>query len=335
MNLKADFYRLIVLAVALTYGLCPAMAEESKKFKVLVVMSYEDDYPWVKEIREGTDSVLKQSCEVRYFYMDTKKNLAGGEQKAKEAYALYKEFQPDGVIVADDDAQTMFVVPYLKDKVKTPVMFCGVNADPEKYGYPASNISGILERYHIDQSIAFAKQLNPSIGTIGYITKDGSTGKAISDQVQKESGAYQIKSVDFKLVNTMKDAVTVTESFKEQCDLLFITSLEGISDEAGKPMTQKDIIPILVKNFGKLTISTSPHLLKFGVLCAVVQQGQEHGSTAAEMLLKAMNGTPVSQIPITKNHQGKRIINATVLKDLGIKPRPDILGSAELVKTEN
>jgi len=53
MNLKADFYRLIVLAVALTYGLCPAMAEESKKFKVLVVMSYEDDYPWVKEIREG------------------------------------------------------------------------------------------------------------------------------------------------------------------------------------------------------------------------------------------------------------------------------------------
>jgi len=335
MNLKAIFYWLFVSAVFLTSGLCPAMAQESKKFKVLVVMSYEEDFPWDKEIKEGIDSVLAIACEIRYLYMDTKTNPAGGESKAKEAYALFQEFQPDGVITSDDNAQSMFVVPYLKDKVKTPVMFCGVNAEPEKYGYPASNVSGILERYHIDQSIAFAKQLVPSIATIGYITKDGSTGKAISEQVQKESASYQIKSVDFRLVNTMKEAVKVTENLKEQCDLLFITSLEGISDESGKPMTQKEIIPVLAKKFGKLTISTSPHLLKFGVLCAVVQQGQEHGSTAADMLLKAMNGTPVSQLPITRNHQGKRMINVTVMKELGIKPRPDVLGSAELVKTED
>jgi len=36
MNLKADFYRLIVLAVFLIYGVCPVTAQESKKFKVLV-----------------------------------------------------------------------------------------------------------------------------------------------------------------------------------------------------------------------------------------------------------------------------------------------------------
>jgi len=28
--------------------------------------------------------------------------------------------------IADDNAQSMFVLPYLKDKVKTPVMFCAV-----------------------------------------------------------------------------------------------------------------------------------------------------------------------------------------------------------------
>ncbi|MEE4357531.1 MAG: hypothetical protein V2I97_13790 [Desulfococcaceae bacterium] len=40
MKRKTDFYCLIVLAVFLISGLSPTMAEENRKFKVLVVMSY-------------------------------------------------------------------------------------------------------------------------------------------------------------------------------------------------------------------------------------------------------------------------------------------------------
>jgi ABC-type uncharacterized transport system substrate-binding protein len=313
--------------------LIPAMLHASD-FKVLVVMSYEEDFPWCREIKEGIDFVLADSCEITYFYMNTKSDLAGGPKKAEEAWSVYQEFQPDGVITADDNAQSMFVVPYLKDKVKIPVMFCAVNAEPEKYGYPASNVSGILERYHIDASIAFAKQLMPSIRTVGYITKDSPTGRAVSEQVKKESETYLAKSVDFKLPQTMKEATDMTKALREQCDLLLLTALEGIPDEAGMPLTQKQVIPVLVKIFGKPTISTSPHLLKYGVLCAVVQRGQEHGGTAAKMLLNAMKGKPVSNIPITRNREGKRIINATAIKALEIKPRPEIIRGAELVKTE-
>jgi len=114
MKLKAIFYYLIVSAVFLTSGLCPAMAQESKKFKVLVVMSYEEDYPWDQDIKAEIDSVLAETCEIRYFYMNTKRDLGGGPGKAEEAYALYRQFQPDGVIAADDDAQAMFVVPYTR-----------------------------------------------------------------------------------------------------------------------------------------------------------------------------------------------------------------------------
>ena len=63
--------------------------------------------------------------------MDTKKNIEGGVRKAKDAYELYRRLQPDGVIAADDNAQSMFVVPYLKDRYDVPVIFCGVNALPD------------------------------------------------------------------------------------------------------------------------------------------------------------------------------------------------------------
>jgi hypothetical protein len=39
MKMKASFYSLIVAAVFLSSGLSPAEAQESKKFKVLVVFS--------------------------------------------------------------------------------------------------------------------------------------------------------------------------------------------------------------------------------------------------------------------------------------------------------
>ncbi len=335
MNLKANFYRLIVLAVFLTCGLCPAMAQESKKFKVLVVFSYEDSYPSTADYKEGMESILKKDCEIKYFHMDTKKNFEGGHQKAKEALALYQEFQPHGVIVADDDAQAMFVVPYLMDKVKTPVMFCGVNADAKEYKYPASNVSGILERLHINESIAIIQQLVPSVKTIGYLMKESPTAKFVSWQINSESESYPAKSVPPKYPKTLKEAMDMTNELKAQCDLLFVVALQGITDDKGNSMSEKDVVAAVTKAFGKPTTTCVSYNMKYGVLGTVIHRMQEQGETSANMLLKAMNGTPVSQLPITKNHQGKRMINATVLKELGITPKPAAIKGAELVKTEN
>ncbi len=195
--------------------------------------------------------MLKNSAGLRYFYMDTKKNPEGGEQKAKEAYALYPKFHPDGVITVDDNAQWMFVIPYLKDKVKTPVMFCGVNASPEKYGYPASNVSGILERYHIAESIALAKLLVPSIHTFGFISKDSPTAELLLTQIRSESDTCPAKFITARMPRTLDETVSMSEELRAQCDLLLLGALEGLPDKGGKPTTEKKSIPIVAKTFGK------------------------------------------------------------------------------------
>jgi len=332
--MKANFYRFIVLAIFLTCGLCPAMAQENKKFKVLVVMSYHEDMLWVIDIKRGIDNILARACELKYVYLNTRSNYEGGAQKAKEAYELYQEYKPDGVIAADDDTQAMFVVPYLKDKVKTPVIFCGVNAEPEQYGYPASNISGILERIHFKESIAFLQTIVPSVKTIGYIMGDNPTSQGYYQQIQKEMETYSAKSVGFRFAKTLDEAIVMAKEFKSGCDALFIDNTVGIKDKNGKSLGEKETIPVLAEAFGKATFGANVSIIKSGLLCAIVKTGQEQGETSAEMLLKAMNGTPVSQIPITRNHNGKRMINVNVLKSLGIKPDINVLQSSEIVKTE-
>lgn len=324
----------IGLSLLLFFNLLFSPVLEAATHQVLVIMSYEKNNPWCKEIKEGVDSVLADSCELTYFYMNTKVNMKGGMKKAKEAHVLFQELQPDGVITVDDNAQWMFVVPHLKDKVSTPVMFCGVNAEAEKYGYPASNVSGNLERGHIRESIAFAKQLVPSFEKIGFLAKKSPSGEALFKYVKSEESTYLMELITFKLIKNVEELLEFGKQINATCDVLYMDSMEGIVDETGRSLNNKEITHNLSKVLNKPIIGANRYHVKQGALCAVVKTGQEQGENAAKMLLKAMQGTAVADIPITRNYKGKRVINATIMKQFGIKPRPVVLVGSELLRSE-
>ncbi len=329
------FGLLVVFCVSVAF----VQAGFAEPYKVLSIMSYHEDFFWSKDMKKGIDSVLKNKCEITYFYLDTwrsKNNLEKGKEKAKEAYALYQKLQPDGIIASDDNAQSMFVLPYLKGKTNIPIIFCGVNERLEKYGYPTPNITGVKEINHFRESIAFLQQLVPSVKTIGYLMRKCPTAKGYVQQLNRESDTYPAKTVAIELVHTLKEAKSVAKELKNRCDALFVEIIEGITDDNGIPVTKKsDIIPVINKIFGKPTFCSNDKTVKAGALCAVAKLPSEQGSLAAQMLMKALTGTPVSEIPVTQNKRGKAIINVTTMKALGIKPQPKVLIGVELVKTEN
>jgi ABC-type uncharacterized transport system substrate-binding protein len=302
------------------------------QFKVLAVMSYDPDYTFVQKVRQGIDSVLSDTCRITYFYMNTKNNLEGGPQKAKAAFTLYKKMRPDGVIAADDNAQSMFVVPYLRNKVNTPVVFCGVNAAPEKYGYPAANVSGILERMTISQSLAFAKQLIPAIKTFGYMSCDSPTGRAILKYFKREAHTFPMELTAARFPKTLMEGKAMANELRGLCDVLFIPTMNGIRDDHGSPLSDKQILPVVTDIFAKPVIGAQRFTIQYGMLCGMTQHPDEQGRTAAKMLLKAMQGTPIRDIPITRNRLSRAIINVSVMKALGIKPKPIILKDTELIR---
>lgn len=322
---------LLLLLFAL--GAC-GYAVASDRHKVLVVMSYEEDNPWCEEIKAGIDSVLASNSDISYFYMDTKVNFAGGEAKAKQAYQLYRELQPDGVITADDNAQSMFVLPYLYNKVDTPIMFCGVNAEAEKYGFPSSHVSGSLERGHVRESIAFLKQLSPDFNRVCFLVRDSPSGRSLKRQVDSEKDSYLVPVGGFYLAKTANELRQLSGELENSCDAIYIDSLEGIQDSNGSAMNHQQVFAVLEEIYRKPFIGANSYHVKLGALSAVVKTGNEQGELAAELLLKAMQGTPVSKLPVTKNYRGRRIINVNALTRHGIQPRPIDLRGVSLVKTE-
>ena len=309
----------------------PALAEE--QYEVLVVFSYEENAPWTIEIREEIEKVLSPVARLTFFYMDTKTALAGGLKKAAEAFSLYQQLQPDGVIAVDDNAQSMFVVPYLKGQVTTPIMFCGVNAKPELYGYPTKNISGILERFHLEESISFARQLSGHIETFAFMVKEGPVARLISEQLESEKDKLSARLVKFLTPGTMAEALKMADEIRDDTDLLFLVALWGLTDSDGNTLCERSSIPQLVAEFGKPTATIAASVVRQGALSAVITNGREHGHHAASMLLQAMGGVPIAQMPVISNSRGKRMINVSTMRKLGIVPNPLVLRGAELVRS--
>jgi ABC-type uncharacterized transport system substrate-binding protein len=319
------------LSVTLMLACGGALAAD---YKVLVVMSYEEDNPWVKEIREGIDTVLQPSSEITYFHLNTKVNREGGPQKAAEAFVLFQSLQPQGVITADDDAQSMFVVPYLKDKTSTPIIFNGVNAAAEKYGFPNAHISGVLERAHVRESLAFIKQIVPSIQTVCFMTNNVPAGLALRIQVDNEKASYPVNVSAFHLVTSNDEIEALGKNLRSSCDALFVDSLEGIVDRTGKAQTNKEIFNTLTRIYGKPILAGNRYQVEQGAWAAVVKTGQEQGELSAGMLLQAMRGKAPDSLPVTQNSRGQRIINVTALESHGVVPKPTVLRGATLVKQQ-
>ena len=320
-----------LLAAFLVLG---APAASPAEFKVLVVMSYEADNPWVKEIRAGVESVLGPMNDIVYFYLNTKVDRDGGPRRAQEAYDLYQRLQPQGVIAADDDAQAMFVVPFLREKVGTPVMFNGVNAAAEQYGFPASNVSGVLERAHVRESLAFIKQLLPTVQRACFITNDVPAGLALRTQVEEDQATYPAKVGGFHLVKRADDIEALGDTLRTNCDTLFIDSLEGILDLESKPMNNAQAVALLGRVYPGPILGGNRYQVEQGAWAAVVKTGQEQGETSADMLLRAMRGTPVAEIPVTRNSRGQRVINITAIEAHEIPLRPTVLRGAALVRQQ-
>lgn len=311
----------------------PGYCNTTKHYNVLVVMSYHESFQWENEIRDGIASVLSSKSELRYVYLDTKRNQPLAADKARKLYELYKKIRPDGVIAVDDAAQSLFVVPYLKNKVATPVMFCGVNGDAADYGYPAANVSGVLERMHMNETLAFLKQLVPSVKTFCAVLKNDTTSCGTLRQLQHEASDYPVRFGEFVKLRTYQEALEAAISLRTKCDALYLASLDGLLGAAGEPLSSREIVSSLVKTFDGPVVAGISNDIRSGILCSVLETGQEQGAIAAGMLLKAMSGTPVSSLPVTVNRNGKRVINVTALNALGIKARPVVLRGAELVTT--
>lgn len=305
------------------------------KGKVLIVHSYHEGYVWVDQITEGVQKSLDGSgIELEIFYMDTKRKSdeAWKVKSGELAKQKVAEYDPDVVITSDDNAQAYFAKEYA-GKDRPQIVFCGVNAKAEKYGFPASNVTGILERPHFVQTLDMLKQIVPSIQKVAIITDASGTSNGFLEHMKAQSD-LPVEIVEWKQTDSFQEWKDAIKKFQGTVDAIGMVMYHTIKESPDSPesMDPKAVIDWTLANNSKPIVGFLEFTIEDGLLCGITEFGQEHGFEsgliAKEMIL---NGKTAADFPVKTAEKGIVVINVKAAEKMNVELPYEVIEASDRV----
>ena len=309
---------LAVLAVLFT-----ATAVLAARPGVLVIESYQSQNPWDSSYLEGLRTELGDRVRLATFAMDTKRLPASVHpRQAEKAWQSYLQTKPDLVILGDDNA-LKYLGPKLLDQ-KVPVVYLGINGNPDDYVPAGHNLTGILERPLFDFSVRTIEQiLQPAPKKVLVLFDGGTTSRASVAEAFKGQSSQLISNtlVDLKLISTWEEwQRTVREAKQQGYDAIVVGLYHTLVDRQGKNVPADQVLAWTSANtplppFSFWDFSIGPE----ATIGGFVLSGREQGKAAAALVQKVLAGTPPAQIPPKAGENGKFAFSHHQLQKWGLQ----------------
>jgi len=286
-------------------------------------MSYHKGYAWNDGIEQGVEDTLKNKCELKKFYMDTKRNPqpAYARKMALKAKKLIEDYKPDIVIASDDNASRYLVSAYYKD-ADLPFVFSGLNWTADEYGYPYRNVTGMVE---VAPILPLLKIINQTIDPAKYgvyLSADVITEHKDFLHYKKEYEKKNIRLTPY-FVRTMDDWKQ-KYILAQSADFIIMNNNAGIND-----WDTQEAIRHVKKYSTTFTVTNYKWMMPF-TMFALTKIAREQGVWASEVALSILAGTPPEEIPITVNKEWNMFVNPELLSTAGIVINKRTLRKASL-----
>lgn len=340
-NKKAELFLNMRIAKNLGISFSPDIIEFSHIIsedprRILYINSYHKTYEWSDDLEKGflrtmeaipfSDSTFHSSthnAEIRRLYMNSKLNPQREyiEERAKQIKKVADAYQPDLIIATDDNASKFVIKPYFYNS-EIPVVFAGVNWSAEDYGFPTTNITGLIETAPIEETIELIKQ---HIGgnTVSYIGDDVlSTHKIISETFVKRNIPIK-KGILVKDFKSWKDSLL---TLQEESDIILLVGTAGLQD-----FNKEEALQFVKKNIRKPLGASWGYMSNYSML-GIRNIPLEHGMEAADIGIMILNGTSPTQIPIRKNVGYAKFVNLGLIENLDSPIPKKLLDDPNVIK---
>lgn len=298
------------------------MLSQSDPKRVLFVDSYHSGYEWSDGITAGIQQVFEdENVLLRIHRMDTKNNTSEEfkQRSGLLAKAVIDEFKPDLVIATDDNAQKYLIAPYYRNS-DLPVVFAGVNWDASVYGYPADNITGMIEVSAVPEMLGLIRRITPG-QRVGSVSGDTET---VRKEIKNYTDVLALQFDDDRRVGTFDEWKTAFLEMQNSVDILYMYNNAGIQGwddaEANRFVLQNARIP---------SGSVQPWMAPY-VLVTFTKDPYEQGEYAAQTALRVLDGESPRDIPMVTNQRGNVLLNAELARALGLTIPEEMLADANV-----
>jgi len=353
MHIRGALVFLLAAMLVCTAG-AAAATQEQRKIKILVVNSYHRGYVSSQDAHRGfcdamlafgylddkpqaeacaqRDEMETSSIIVNHQWMDAKRRSGKGALAAAAArfYKTAREFRPDLVFLADDEAGEYFGKYYLDTNV--PVVFWGFNDSPVKYDLvdtaerPGHNVTGVYESGYYIESLQLLKTIAPGIKTIAALSDETVSGRTHTKALDHIARLGKLPLELKEIVSTSSYETWKTRALELQkrVDAFYVVHFTGLKDEQGNAVSNSDVAQWYRAHI-RVPEATRGHYVKIGLLCAaddsMYKQAYEAVSMAHTILSK---GLKPATYPTRTPARGALMVNRSRAAELGIVLVPEM-----------
>ncbi|MGY5453312.1 ABC transporter substrate-binding protein [Agarivorans sp. MS3-6] len=307
--LSIVMFSFLVATIAIT------LIEGSSRPRLLILHSYNTDYSWTRTVNQGIEraKTAHLNVDIRYHYMNTKNQSSEAAKKraATVAKRVVDSFQPDVMIVIDDDAQRLVAAEYI-DKPDIQIVFAGVNAELETYGYQhASNVTGILERKSVSavkEVLRLLVEAQPIPGQLAgkiiYLSDNSSSAKHDGNYLAKQVWS----PIDYQghvVVNSFTEWQQAVLSLEGNYKYLMVGGYRKLlGGEDGKFVSAQTVAQWTEQHSTLPIIGINAFNSEDGMMLSVGASPFEQGEVAFNFALELLNEPKhLAELPITVSKQ--------------------------------
>jgi ABC-type uncharacterized transport system substrate-binding protein len=310
-------------AASLVLAAAPAHAQLAGK-KVLFVNSYHEGYPWSDGEEKGAQMALQGSgVKLDFLRMDVKRHqgdAAFAKAAAIQVKAEIEARKPDAVILSDDPAVQLVLLPYFNGSA-TPFVFCGVNWDATRYGL-GKNATGMVEVALVKELLAGLKEYARG-ARVGFLTVDSETERIEGPYYKKALG---LSFTSERYVKTMAEWQDAFQKMQGEVDVLFVGNYAGIND------WDEAQAAAFAQTSSKIPSGSIYDFMMPYVMLGYTKIAEEQGAWAGKAAIEILGGKAPASIPVAANKQAKVLINPRLAGRAGIVFKPELVKVAEVVK---
>ncbi len=265
------------------------------------IASYEMDYSWQADIVTGLKSALGDRCELKIFFMDSKKfnqhdQLVEIAQRAKE---FVEQNHPDVVLFSGDNAVKYVLKPFFNNPAWKTV-FSGLNDTAKPYQLNYHYTTGMVEKMPSEGIFSLVRMLeaDKALPRVTLITVDEtSNNKDLSSFILSADN----HSVELK-IRYAEDLAGWKNLYRQiqddsNTDVILLGNTQKLADwrtlEAKK---------WALEHLRKPTIAYLSNMKPLS-LFTVEKSAKEHGRWLGDTALQLLSGTEVSAIPVVPSHE--------------------------------
>jgi ABC-type uncharacterized transport system substrate-binding protein len=330
-------FKHLLLSLASLLLLVPvSQAAPAGNLRILHIMSFNSPYRWTDGQLEGFKAGLGSDVKTEYqvFQLDTKRQSSKEEMErnAQRAMKIIADWKPDLVYTSDDDAVQLVTAHYVNKSL--PFVFSGVNKSAEDHGIKgATNITGVLEREHILESIHLVQAIKPGIRRIQILSDSAAYWPQVIGRVRSIAREHQ----EFSLVGVDQpvayaDFQRLVLENPNKADAYMILGNFNFKDAKGIDVPYQHLQRWLAEHSKLPDLSFWDDRMLHGTLAGVTVSAFEQGMAAGKLARAILvDKRKPASLPIAPTTKGVPVISLARAKQLGLIPPSTQLLSSTVV----